>query len=219
VLDNLPGQDINRQVLFVHEGRLYRLTFTPADAALGDAYERMTALYDMALASFSFIPVSDAAVPGEDCLEAKPDMQPFVSETQGYCLLLPSGYSAEEPSENETAIFTGSLMDVEHARAFIEVQDAAGRTAPQAAEELAADAEAALPGYSVERSFGWTVGYEPAWALENMPGQEISRQVLAVHDGRLYKLTFVPANEDAGERYTQMQSLFTMVINSFRFLR
>lgn len=76
-----------------------------------------------------------------------------------------------------------------------------------------------MPGYSVERSSGLHVGYEPAWVLENMPGQEVSRQVIVVHDGRLYKLTFVPADTRADEIYTQIESLYTTVIDSFRFLR
>jgi len=52
-----------------------------------------------------------------------------------------------------------------------------------------------------------------------MPGQEISRQVIVVHDSRLFVLTFTPADAGAGEVYTQMESLYTTVIDSFRFLR
>ncbi len=75
-----------------------------------------------------------------------------------------------------------------------------------------------MPGYAVERTFGLSVGYEPAWVLENVPGQDIGRQVLVVHDGQLYTFTFVPADPSAGDVYAQMEMLYTTVVNSFRFL-
>jgi hypothetical protein len=111
------------------------------------------------------------------------------------------------------------LQDVTHPKLLIEVQDAAGRTAEQAANELLAAVSCPYGGPECQRIFGLWVGYEPAEVLDNMPGQEISRQVIVVHDGRLFKLTFVPADPQAGEVYTQMESLYTMAINSFRFLR
>ena len=40
VLDNLPGQDLNRRVVFLHSGRLYSLFFTP----LGDTEEAQAAM-------------------------------------------------------------------------------------------------------------------------------------------------------------------------------
>jgi hypothetical protein len=38
VLDNVPGQDLMRRVLFVHDGRLFDLTFSPADHADMEAF-------------------------------------------------------------------------------------------------------------------------------------------------------------------------------------
>ena len=48
---------------------------------------------------------------------------------------------------------------------MIEVEDAAGRTASQIADEIIADAETAVPGISVERT-SLTVGGEDAVVLE-----------------------------------------------------
>ncbi len=219
VLDKLPGQDVNRRVFFEYDGLLYQLTFWPADENAGDAYTRMEALYEMIVNWFTFIPPSDEVIPGEDCLEAKTDTQPLTFDAHNFCMLYPIGYDVDERSESEIVLFVGSLLDVAHPKVSIEVQDAAGRTAEQIADELATEVQGSMPGYNVERSFGLSVGYEPAWVLENMPGQEISRQVIVVHDGQLYKLTFVPADEKTGELYTQMESLYTIVVNSFRFLR
>jgi len=219
VLDKLPGQDINRRVLFEHDGLLYHLTFWPADESTGDVYRRMETLYDTIVASFTFIPRSDESVFGGDCLEAKADEQLWFEGRHEFCVLYPIGYEVAQPTENELVFFAGSLQDVAHPKLLIEVQDAAGRTAEQVADELQADVQKSMPGHSVERSFGLWVGYEPAQVLENMPGQEISRQVIVVHDSRLFVLTFTPADAGAGEVYTQMESLYTTVIDSFRFLR
>jgi hypothetical protein len=219
VLDKLPGQDINRRVLFEHEGLLYELTFSPADESAGDVYGRMETLYDTIVASFAFIPRSDEWAPGEDCLEAKADEQLLFAGRHDFCLLYPTGYEVAQPAESELVFFVGSLQDVTHPKLLIEVQDAAGRTAEQAANELLAAVSCPYGGPECQRIFGLWVGYEPAEVLDNMPGQEISRQVIVVHDGRLFKLTFVPADPQAGEVYTQMESLYTMAINSFRFLR
>ncbi len=141
------------------------------------------------------------------------------AERYNFCLLYPTGYAVDEPTENQIVLYVGSLLGVAHPKAFIEVQNAEGRTSEQIADEMAAEAEAAMPGYDVEVSFGLSLGYEPAWVLENMLGQDISRQVVVVHNGQLYKLTFVPADEQTGEVYTGMEDLYTLLINSFRFLR
>jgi hypothetical protein len=64
VLDNVPGQEISRRVVFVYEDRLYHLTFMPADANLGETYERMEALYAVVIHSFTFIaPTAPTGIP------------------------------------------------------------------------------------------------------------------------------------------------------------
>jgi hypothetical protein len=219
VLDGLPGQEINRRVIAEHDGRLYQFTFTPADQGLGDVYERMEALYAGVLASFTFIPVSIESSLGQDCLEAKANEQPLTYAAYNFCLLSPIGYAVDEPSANRIVLYVGSLLGVEHAKAFIEVSDAGGRAAEQIAADLASELEASMPGYTAELNFGLSVGYEPAWVLEKVPGQDISRQVIVVHDDQLYRLTFVPADVQVGDAYAQMESLYSLVINSFRFLQ
>lgn len=218
VLDRLPGQELNRRVLLEHAGLLYQLTFTPADESAGDAYTGMEALYDTIVASFALIPAAAEDLPGQDCLEAKADEQSLTFEAYSFCLLAPLGYEVAEPAANQVVLYVASLLDVEHPKAFIEVGDAGGRSAEQIAADLAAEVEAGMPGLTVERTFGLTLGYEPAWVLENVPGQDLSRQVLVVRDDRLYKLTFVPASPDAGAVYVEMERLYTTLINSFRFL-
>jgi hypothetical protein len=61
VLDHLPGQDFNRRVLLIHEGRLYHFFFTPVDPAMADVFQKMEAFYETIIGSFRFIPVIPGA--------------------------------------------------------------------------------------------------------------------------------------------------------------
>ena len=53
--EQVPGQDLSRQVFFVRGDQLYTLTFVPDDPAAGAPYEEMAALYDLVMDSFSFL--------------------------------------------------------------------------------------------------------------------------------------------------------------------
>jgi hypothetical protein len=136
----------------------------------------------------------------------------------GYCLLYPEGYSTVNTSEDQVVLYVDFLLDVAHPKVFIEVGDAGGRDARTLAEEAAGELEAAMPGLSIERTSGLSIGNEPAFVLHNVPAQDISRQVFVVHGDRLYKLTFVPVSEDAGEVYAEMESAYELVMESFRFV-
>ena len=56
LLDNMPGQDINRRVITVHGDKMYDLTFMPIGPDYGEVGERTEALYQLALDSFTFLP-------------------------------------------------------------------------------------------------------------------------------------------------------------------
>jgi hypothetical protein len=212
VLDLLPGQDINRRVIFTHEGLLYALMFSPVLDSDNQPNQRLESFYSQILETFTFIPQSDAMV--EDCLTAGAGTQLVKSEAFGYCLLLSDEYESEQPNDAEMVFFVDSLMDVEHPKLFITIEND-GRTVTQAVEELISSFPA---DFGIQSTGGVTAGYEPAERLDNVPGQDISRVIFVEHDGQLYKLTFVPASEDAGEVYQQMELLYELVIRSFRFL-
>jgi hypothetical protein len=158
------------------------------------------------------VPEPVVVVSTEGCTTTTTGTQFLMNEQYGYGLLYPAGYDVQHPNEHETVLFVGSLLNVEQPRAYIKVQEAGGRTAAQVADELTA----AFAGFNIKRT-NVTIGGEAAVVLDNIPGQDTSRQVVIVHDDRLYMLTFVPASEDYGEVYTQMENLYTIVLNSFEF--
>jgi hypothetical protein len=211
VLDNLPGQDINRRVIFTHEGLLYDIYFSPIDPADPAPLDNFV---EGVLTSFTFMPVSDAVTAADECVEPKAGEQLITSEAFGYCFVAPADFTYEEPGETNANLFTGSMMDVEHPKLMIEITDAGGKSAATAADELAASFE----GFDIPRTFGDTLGYEPAERLDGVPGQDLGRVLLAAHDDRLYRLTFVPTDPMQTEVYAQMETLFAKVLYTFRFL-
>lgn len=211
VLDNVPGQDINRQMIFTHGDLLYHLYIMPVDPAAPEAIDAFT---QGIVESFTFIPVTQTVTAADECVEPKADEQQVLSEAFGYCLLIPADFTYEEPSETNANVFFGSMMDVEHPKLMIEVVDAAGKTTAQAADELIAS----FPDFEIPRTFGDALGYETAERLDGVPGQDIGRVLLVTHNDKLYRLTFVPNDPTQTGVYDQMEGLFEQVLNTFRFL-
>jgi hypothetical protein len=169
------------------------------------------------IAPLLFGACSPSDAPGRGCPAPTTDTELLTHTEHGYCVLYPTGYTAEHPNESETVLVVGSLLNMEQPRAYIEVDDAAGRTAEQVADEVLAEFESVAPGFGIERA-ETTIKGEPAMVLEGLPGQDISRRIMIVHDERLYTLTFVPADEALGEVYAQVETLYNTVIGSFSFL-
>jgi len=157
---------------------------------------------------------SDAA---QGCPAPTGDAELLTREDHGYCVLYPSGYSVEQPNNSETVLVVGSLLNVEEPRAYIEVDEADDRTAEEIADALVAELESAVPDIPIERT-ELTIDGERAVVLDGVPGQDISRQVVVVRGGRLYILTFVPADESLGDIYTRMKNLYDTVVGSLSFL-
>jgi hypothetical protein len=215
MLDNVPGQEINRRVVFVHDNLLYQLMFAPADPAVGEAFSGMEALQEQVLGSFTFLPAAVGIA--DDCLAPTTETQLHRDATRGYCLLYPAGYSVQQTDAAEGVFFAGSLMDVSKPKLFVRVEDANGQTAKEIADATAADIEKTVPGHQLDRPFGVTLGYEPAERLDNVPGQDIGRVLIVVHGPRAYRLTFVPADPADAAMLQQTEALYDLVLRSFRF--
>ncbi len=171
------------------------------------------------LASLAACVAPPAAAPAAtcDCPAATGETQLLTDAARGFCLLYPAGYSASEPNAGEVVLYAGSLLDVTHPKLFIQIADAGGATAEQVAYAVVAEVQTAMPGFKLARSAAAIDG-EPAAVLDGVPGQDLSRQAIAAHDGRTYKLIFVPSDASQGEVYREMQTLYDLVTRSFRFL-
>ena len=152
----------------------------------------------------------------------------FHSEEGGYCFAYPEDYCwfpgqvaainsfvsirAAEAGTNrcpdEPLLFHGEVVWV-----AIYVEPANGQTLDQFTARFTARSEDF--GLEVEEVM---LAGETAVQINNMPGQDIGRELLTVRHDQFYRLLFVPASADYGDRYTQMQDLYAQVLASFQFL-
>jgi hypothetical protein len=219
VLDNLPGQDTNRRIIAIHGDKVYDLMIARIGEDYGAVGEEAEALYDLITSSWQFIGIEPEAplLAGPECPEVPAGITLFTNDLDGFCVLLPDGYEAEIGDE-QTAVYVDSLQDVTHARLFINVEEANGRSLDDVTKEKTAEVEAIL-GEAPMWSFGYMLDGVPANQFDQVPGQDLSRQVVLVHNGRLYTLTFTPDDPGAGDAYAEMQTLYDLVMDSFSFLR
>ncbi len=152
------------------------------------------------------------------CLAPAAGTSLYTNTDDGYCLLYPSEYSTQIPRMIVINPATGPGDIPGDAWVYIQVEDAAGRTAEQAAEAI-------LPtetqGFNITRQ-STTVDGETAYIFDGIPGQDTNRQVFIVHDGRLYNIMFMPWKSTQliggmGQR-TPLEYLYNIVMQSFRFL-
>jgi hypothetical protein len=216
VLDTVPGQEMNRRVLFVDDGLLYEFMFMPADPALGETYRAMNELQEQVLGSFTFLP--EGVGVADECLMPAGGAQLHRDPTAGYCLLYPEGYSFQQTDGSETVFYAESLMNTAKPKLFVRVEDANGMTEKEIADALVEEIEQSGVGAGVERAFGVTLGYRPAEWLDRVPGQDLGRVIIAVNGPRAYRLTFIPADPAQGDVYAEMEAMYDMAMRSFRFL-
>lgn len=222
MLDNLPGQDTNRRVVAVHNDKVYDLVIHGIGDNYGTAGELAEELYNTVVDSIQFIEIDPDApmVAGPECPEIKEKSVLYTNEPFGYCLLLPADYSAIniDTEGAEEAFYVESVQDTTHARLFIKVTDANGRTLENVTADREAEIEKEVYGSDVMWSWGALVDGEPANEFRMVPGQQLSRQIVTLHNGRVYTFTFFPDGPETDKTYTEMQNLFEMVMDSFSFL-
>ncbi len=151
----------------------------------------------------------------DTCPAAAAGQAQMINERDGYCLLYPEMYTPILSDQGSSGLFVNNLMDVEHPRLQIEVEDALGQSVAEVAAASLDEFKAA--GFDITVSDGLWVGGEAAVMLHQLPGQDLNRMVLVVRDGRVYRLFFSPDEPNLGERYAEMEALLEMVLGSLSF--
>lgn len=224
LLDNLPGQDINRLVMTIHEDVIYKLTVFRIGADYGEVGEQAEALFTQITGSFQFIPVERGAqlVAGPECPVQVEASLLYTNEVAGYCLLLPADYEvleiSTEAGNNEMAFYIDSVQDTSHPRLWIKAIDAQGQSLEELTAAHKAEIESGFEGFDVAWSFGYMLDGVQANQFDQVPGQDLSRQLVMVHNGQAFILTFTPDDPEAGDVFAEMESLYEMVVESFSFL-
>lgn len=153
------------------------------------------------------------------CSSPTTDTELLMNEEHGYCLLHPAGYNVVYPPMETCLANTVNSMECQfvtftgadsHPNAWINVDEALGRTAGEVA-----DAEIASLGseFNIERT-DLTIDGEQAVLMDGLPGQDPVRSLVIVNDDLLYTLTLTPWDKND----TALVNLYTTIVNSLHFL-
>lgn len=156
----------------------------------------------------------ETAGSGDGCPEATEGTMLYTQESQGYCVLVPDTYQPFDSGDGNTTFVVGDLLNVSDPRLSITVTDAAGMSTEDAAARI-------LVAFSLPEmgeTLTATLDGEEAVVIDNLPGQDINRRVVVVHDGRMYDLMFSPIGPDYGEVGERTEELYQLVTESFTFL-
>lgn len=134
---------------------------------------------------------------------------------QGYCLLYPADYVVVEGDDATVTLVLDSIMNHIDPRLGLTVEDAAGRTLEQVAEQVAADY--ALPDVASERTTT-TIAGEEAVIFDQLPGQDLNRRVVLIHEERLYHFFFTPVDPSVAEVYERMETFYETITASFTLI-
>ena len=190
------------------------------DLASPEGFNPMLGQLDQLVESITVDGTPAAAVSPAPCLSPTAGTSLYTNTDDGYCLLYPSQYSAQTARyiiiNPNTA--PGSMPG--DAWALIQIEDAAGRTAEQAAEAQIT-APGSYPDNITRQSL--IIDGEVAIVVDGLSGQDWNRQVFIVHKDRLYNISFVPWQPTLliggmGQRQP-LEYLYNIVIQSFRFLQ
>ena len=133
-------------------------------------------------------------------------------DRMGYCLLYPESYIEVHTDPIQVCLVPGEpYLACHSAQAFFNVEDAAGRSATQAADQMVAQ------GGSRGDRLTMTIAGVEAVVLPEVAGQASTRVVIFVHDDRLYKLAFGLPGDDPAE-VERFDLLYNTVIESFTLL-
>lgn len=147
------------------------------------------------------------------CFRNSEDTQLLINMIQGYCLQFPIGYDIVLANEMEVMLVKRSILNPTDPKVIIDVKPADGKTVEQVADQITADYS--VPGLDVKRA-SLEIEQEQAIMLDGLTGEDINRQVVVVHNDRLYHMTIIPM-EGSPDVSAQAEALFSTVIQSFNF--
>ena len=134
--------------------------------------------------------VVESVVPAEPsdaqtaCPQASDAQQSVRNEAAGYCFLIPAGYEATYLEETGSVIVHAPGTTPGHReRLFIEVEEALGRTLAEVTDQVLVNNS--IPGLVLEMPADVTVGGQAATVIGKLPGQDLNRRVIVVHNGRV----------------------------------
>jgi len=157
--------------------------------------------------------VSSEKVSIADCVEATPGTSQLIYAAQGVCFLYPDNYEVFQVDDGSLTFYVESLMNTEAPLASIQFKTLDGRSIQEVIPDYPSDdALAAMSLLTID------LGGEMATVLDNLPGQDINRRVIALHENRVIDIMIARIGPEYGEVGEQAEVLYTTITESFRFI-
>lgn len=212
-IDTYASFELDHRDAAVADSMTVRLIFSGAGTETASEAEQML-VADFAQNLFNEGSMNVAEVPA-GCPQAEAEQQLLIQAAEGYCLLYPAAYSLWQQNPGTTEIISDTIMNHIDPRLSITVEDAAGRTLEEVVDGLLADY--APPGFDIEPQPITVAGVE-ATLLDEVPGQDLTRRVVLMHNRRLYSFFFAPIGDTGTPTRTAAETLYTMVLESFHLI-
>ena len=137
----------------------------------------------------------------DQCAQATPGTHQLLYAAQGVCFLYPDNYDVFQGEDGSIALYVKSLLNTEAPFVSISFEPLNGRS------DLISDY---LPAVDLAATTLPTVdlGGETATVLDNLPGQDTNRRILAVHDDRVINIMIARIGADYGVVGEQAETLY-----------
>ena len=150
-----------------------------------------------------------------DCPEAAPGAQQLIDSARGICLLYPDNFDVFEYGDGlGYTLMIPSLMGNHEAPViWLTFEPANGRSLEEVTDQRLA--EYAFPE---TKSQPITLGNEQAAMLDNLPGQDTNRRIVAVQNDSVIDIVIDHIGKNYGAAGEQAEIVYDMIIDSFRFI-
>jgi hypothetical protein len=146
------------------------------------------------------------------CAATSEDLAAYFSLSDGYCLLYPAHFRANNLYARITK-FSGPPSDLTAALTILIEDSAGGRTLSHVVDEYLAQFGAGAPGSRAAA----TLGGEAAVVVEGIPGRSGSREAFVIHGDVVYHLSAYPL-DDLSQARPDVEAVWQAVTASFTFL-
>ncbi len=150
-----------------------------------------------------------------DCPEAVAGARQLIDADRGICFLYPDNFEVFEYGDGlGYTMYIPSLVGNHKSPViWLTFEPADGRSLEEVTTQRLTDY--AFPG---TQSQAMTLGTEPSSILDNLPGQDTQRRIVAIHDDLVVDIVIDHIGKNYGAAGEQAEAAYSMIIGSFKFV-
>lgn len=148
-----------------------------------------------------------------DCAKPVPGTSLLTDAALGVCFLYPNNFEVAWREDGGLTLYVDSVLNTEAPLATIQFHSMDGRTIQEIIPDYPSNEElATMSLLTID------LGGEMATVVDNLPGQDVHRHVIALHNGRLIDIMIARIGPDYGAVGEQAEALYKMITDSFLFV-